>query len=395
MLMISIELPFPPTSGGRMKSWNMVDYLGRHYELGLACPLKYGTAEIDSFKSKTNLRDFVTDRVEIPRSGGTLFKSYLKGIPINVMRSQSSRIKKEIAQIANNYDIILLDHYESAQYVPSDYQGKVILHTHNATYLMWERYAKSDANIAFRAATYLEAIRVKRYELMAAENADLVFASPNDIDSLAKIGVDRQKCRVTYHLGDDNQLDLPSLEFDKTEKALLYIGTLSWEANVDGLLWFFESIWPKVKQQHPDLHFYVVGGNADPRLLEAAKNLDDVEFTGFVDELEPYFQKARLFMAPLRFGSGIKVKVLNAMSRGMPTITTSVGSEGLIAEHMKHLSITDDADDMVSAIDRLLTDKEKWQELERESRKLVAENYTWNKVLGYMVDEINKLFEAE
>jgi glycosyltransferase involved in cell wall biosynthesis len=200
---------------------------------------------------------------------------------------------------------------------------------------------------------------------------------------------------VTYHLGDDNQLHLPSLAFDKSKKALLYIGTLSWEANVDGLLWFFESIWPKIKAIHHDLHFYVVGGNADPRLLDAAKTLEGVEFTGFVDELEPYFQKALLFMAPLRFGSGIKVKVLNAMSRGMPTITTSVGSEGLIAEHMKHLSITDDADDMVSAIDRLLTDKEKWQEIERESRKLVTEHYTWKKVLGYMVDEINQLFGTD
>lgn len=395
MLMISIELPFPPTSGGRMKSWNMVDYLSKHFELGLACPLKYGTSEVEKFKSKTNLRHFITDRVEIPRSGSTLLKSYFKGIPINVFRSKSDYLKMEIARIAKDYDIILLDHYESAQYVPADYEGKVILHTHNATYLMWERYARSDANIAFRAATYLEAIRVKRYERMAAEKSDLVFASPNDIDSLGSIGVDKNMCRVTYHLGDDNQLHLPSLAFDKSKKALLYIGTLSWEANVDGLLWFFESIWPKIKAIHHDLHFYVVGGNADPRLLDAAKTLEGVEFTGFVDELEPYFQKARLFMAPLRFGSGIKVKVLNAMSRGMPTITTSVGSEGLIAEHMKHLSITDDADDMVSAIDRLLTDKEKWQEMERESRKLVTEHYTWKKVLGYMVDEINQLFGTD
>ncbi len=394
MLFISIELPYPPSSGGRMKSWNLIRYLSNYFTLGLACPLKYGSDKVDSFIQQTSLRHFFYDKVEVARSGKSLLQSYFKGIPINVLRSRSEKLLDQIAQIAHEYDILFLDHYESAQYLPVDFRGKIIFHTHNATYLMWQRYAHSDANIAFRAATYLESRRVIYHERMAAERADLVFASPNDIDSLVEIGVDRDKCRVTYHLGDDNQLELPSLEFRKTEKALLYIGTLNWEANVDGLLWFFDEVWPAIKAKHTDLVFYVVGSKPDPRLTDRAADLTDVEFTGFVDELEPYFQKARLFMAPLRFGAGIKVKVLNAMSRGMPTVTTSVGCEGLKTEHMKHLSITDSAADMVDAIDRLLTDEKKWCELEQESRKLVAEHYTWDKVLGYMVTEINQLFES-
>jgi glycosyltransferase involved in cell wall biosynthesis len=397
LLMITIELPFPPTSGGRMKSWNMVDFLGRHYELGVACPVKYGDSELVAFASKTSLKHFLTSKVEKPRNAISLLKSYLLNIPINVYRSRSTRLKRLITEIADQYDIILLDHYESSWYLPENFKGKVILHTHNATYLMWERYAKSDASLPYRLVTWLEAIRVKHYEKRAAALADLVFASPNDIDNLVAIGVDRSKCRVTYHLGDDSQLELPSLKFSETEKALLYIGTLNWEANIDGLLWFFESVWPEVRTLHPDLYFYVVGGKPDPRLLDAGKHLPGVEFTGFADELEPYFQKARLFMAPLRFGSGIKVKVLNSMCRGMPIITTPVGSEGLIAEHMVHLSITDidKPADMVKAIDILLTDEHQWSAMEQASRALVTEHYTWKKVLGYMVEEINKLSTDE
>jgi len=310
---------------------------------------------------------------------------------LNVLRSGSERLRQQIADVADQYDVILLDHYESAQYLPPNFKGKVILHTHNATYLMWERYAQSDANLAFRLATWLEARRVKAYERAACKRADLVFASPNDIDSLVAIGAEREKFRVTYHLGDDSQLELPALNFDQTEEALLYIGTLSWEANVDGLLWFFEAVWPKIQARHPKLHFYIVGGKPDPRLTAAAQPLSGITFTGFVDDLEPYFLRARLFMAPLRFGSGIKVKVLNAMCRGLPTITTSVGSEGLVAQHMQHLSITDDAPSMVESMDQLLTDSKMWTLMETQSRELVREHYTWKKVLGFMVDEIEKL----
>lgn len=389
LLMITIELPYPPSSGGRMKSWNMLKFLSQHYDVGLACPVKYGTKEVAAMVSQIQLRHFLHDAVEIPRSGKTLAQSYWHGIPINVFRSRSVALKKQISAIAHEYDVILLDHYESGQYLPDNYQGQVIFHAHNATYLMWERYAQSDANMLYRIVTWLEGKRVKSAEVQLCQRAHLVFASPNDIDSLVDAGADRNTCRETYHLGDDSQLALPSIAFKDTQKTLLYVGTLNWEANVDGLLWFFEKVWPLVVAQQPDTRMQVVGSKPDPRLTRAAAHDPRIEFTGFVEDLEPLFQVSRLFLAPLRFGSGIKVKVLNAMCRGLPTITTPVGAEGLAAQHMEHLSITDTAEDMARSILHLMENEADWLRLESQSRALVREKYTWKKVLGYMVDQIN------
>lgn len=389
LLMITIELPYPPSSGGRMKSWNMLKFLSQHFDVGLACPVKYGTKEVAAMVSQIQLRHFLHDAVEIPRSGKTLAQSYWHGIPINVFRSRSVALKKQIAAIAHEYDVILLDHYESGQYLPDNYQGQVIFHAHNATYLMWERYAQSDANMLYRIVTWLEGKRVKSAEVQLCQRAHLVFASPNDIDSLVDAGADRNTCRETYHLGDDSQLALPSIAFKDTQKTLLYVGTLNWEANVDGLLWFFEKVWPLVVAQQPDTRMQVVGSKPDPRLTRAAAHDPRIEFTGFVEDLEPLFQVSRLFLAPLRFGSGIKVKVLNAMCRGLPTITTPVGAEGLAAQHMEHLSITDTAEDMARSILHLMENEADWLRLESQSRALVREKYTWKKVLGYMADQIN------
>jgi glycosyltransferase involved in cell wall biosynthesis len=148
-----------------------------------------------------------------------------------------------------------------------------------------------------------------------------------------------------------------------------------------------------LKTRHSDLKLYVIGKNPDKRLLDAAEGDPDIVFTGFVEDPEAYFKRSRVFIAPLRFGSGIKVKVLNAMYRGIPVVTTSVGNEGLAARHMHHLALADTPEDMVQSILRLLTDNQIWQHLRQESRKLVAEQYTWKKLFADMKHILDAQFE--
>ena len=391
LLMISIELPYPANSGGRVKSWNMLKYLTDHFTVSLACPLKYGRKHLSAFAQSVELEAFFHEKVEEPRSPKNLVKSYLKGTPLNVLRSGSKKLKERIRGIANDYDIILIDHYEAAQYIPSNFKGKVVFHAHNATYLMWDRYAKEGNNFFMRAIANCEAKRVAKFESQICIRSDLFFASPNDIENLSKIGANSSISRETFHLGDDSQLALPSIKFEETEKRLLYIGTLSWEANVDGLIWFLDFIWPDIKANNPSLILDIAGGNPAQRLVEKVAQNKDIHLLGFVDDLEPLFKRSRVFVAPLTYGSGIKVKVLNSMCRGLPISTTSVGAEGIDANHLTHLCIDDTASDMVCSIDRLLHDQALWQTIEQKSRALVREKYTWDRVLGYMVSEINQI----
>jgi glycosyltransferase involved in cell wall biosynthesis len=392
ILFLTPELPYPPFSGGRIKSWKLVEFLGARYRLGLACALK-GDDEtyLPDFEQRAHLAEFIHEPVKIPRSMRALIGSYARRIPLNVFRTRSEVLRQRIADIAHRYDLIFCDHYEVFQYIPDDYRGLIVLHEHNAYFLMWRRYAQSGGNPIMRLASYLEYLRVRRYELNACARADLIFASPNDIDTLVEAGVDRNKCRVTYHLGDESTLNQPPLDYARTEPSLLYVGTLTWEANVDGLLWFLAEVWPQVKQRHPLARLRITGKNPDARLLQAAAGDAAVEFPGFVEDLEPLFQASRVFIAPLRFGAGIKVKVLSGMGRGIPTVTTSVGSEGLQVEHLRHAAITDQAPDMIAAIDTLLTDRTTWETVSREGRMLVESQYTWDRMLGAMQQELQTL----
>src|SRR5690606_8493066 len=105
----------------------------------------------------------------------------------------------------------------------------------------------------------LEATRVKKYEKIIFKKADLVYSSPSDIQLYKSHNLSISNHQITYHLGNDDLLELADIEFEETELALTFMGTLSWEPNIDGLLWFMEEIWPIIKKTKPDTLLYVLG----------------------------------------------------------------------------------------------------------------------------------------
>jgi glycosyltransferase involved in cell wall biosynthesis len=361
-------------------------------DLRLVCALKEGEEKhVSEFEQKVPNVEHYMIPFERKRTPVNLLRSYFTAPSLNVFRNYNKDIEAKVNEWAKDSDLIFVDHYEMGQYVPDSFQGPVVLHEHNAEFVMWERLAEIETNPIKRALIKLESNRIKSAEKQYAKRASLIFAAPNDIEELSSIGVDKKKMRPTYHLGEDFLLDAPNIEFETTEKALLFVGTLTWEANIDGLLWFLDKIYPQVVSAHPDIRFYIVGKNPDPRLVAKAKEFDSIELTGFVEELEPYFRKARAFVIPLRFGSGIKVKLLNAMYRGIPVVTTPIGTEGLEVKDGRDLYCSQAIDDQVKGISTLLTSKETWTGMRDHSRK-IAKNYTWKKLLSDHDDVMNSLF---
>lgn len=391
LLFLTPTLPYPPVSGGVIKSNKTVRFLAEHYSVSVACFLKNEDILYkNEFLGNIKLHYFYSEELNIPRSAKNLIRSNLEGIPLNLYRNKSNTFSKKISAWIHDFDVVFCDHYVMFQYIPDNYKGRVVLHEHNCEYLIWQRYAEVEPQFFKRLALLNQAWRIKRYESHICHRADAILAAPNDTDELVKIGADRSKFFETYHLGDDATLALPDLKFDYTEKVLLYIGTLSWEANIDGLLWFYREVWGKLVTQEPDLKLYIIGKHADKRLL-ALQALDTrIILTGFVDDLEPYFQKCRVFITPLRFGSGIKVKVVNSLYRGIPCVTTSIGVEGLKAEDGKDILVRDAPQQQADAILELLHDREGWESISTNARKLAKRYYTWDAVL----ENIQKAIES-
>jgi glycosyltransferase involved in cell wall biosynthesis len=387
LLFITPELPYPAQSGGKLKSLNLLKHLASCYHVTLACPLKREDAQhLDGFMQVlgNQLALCLTTPVNVPRNALNMTRSYLRNEPLNVLRTRGAQLKQRIDALPTTFDCVYLDHYEVFQYLPTQHTGKVVYHAHNAYFRLWQRYAEICANPLFKLVAHMEAQRVKRYERRVCRRADLVFAAPDDIKALAEAGCDASIMQETYHLGDDTQMTLPAMQWQDTAKRLVYVGFLGWEANVLGLTWFLDDIWPQLKAAHPDLALDIVGKHPDDRLQTRAARDESIRLLGYVADLETVYPGARVCIAPLTFGSGMKVKVLNAMARGIPVATTRIGAESIEVEHGRHLMIATTAQDMIEDISQLLIDPVLWQRLADESRQRIAEKYTWQALFTAM-----------
>ena len=385
VLFITTQLPFPPKSGGTVKSWNYVQFLAKHYSLSVASLLKDDDEQHEAgFQKVVPLATYVSEKLSIPRTPLTLLKSYFAAPSLNVFRNASSAFRLKVTSLLNKTDVIVVDHYEMFQYVPKEFAGKVVMHTHNAEFMLWQRLGELSSNPIKKLVLKYEAKRVKQYEKEVFQQSDLIYSTPSDIELYQSSGFDTSKHQVTYHLGNDSLLDLSGLTFEQTEKAITFIGTLSWEPNIDGIVWFLHQVWPSIQAKHQDCKVYILGKSPDERILKASKQDPNIVFTGFVSSLEEYLKRTRVYIAPLRFGSGMKVKVLEGLYRGVPTVTTSVGAEGLLIVDGKHAMIADEAKKFTANCLALLEDSSLWNELRDHSRQLAEKEYRWSALFQKM-----------
>ena len=378
ILFLTTQLPFPPKSGGTIKSWNYVQFLARNYRLSIASLLKDDDEKhVENFKQAIQLEHFVSEKLSIERTPLNLLKSYFFSPCLNVFRNYAPAFSRQVDELLQSTDAVIVDHYEVFQYVTKNFKGKVIMHTHNAEFMLWQRMSELTNNPIKKLILKIEAIRVKKYEAVIFNQSDLIYSTPSDIELYKRHGFSTKKHQITYHLGNDTLLQLPDLNFSSTEKAITFIGTLSWEPNIDGICWFIDYCWRTIKAKHPDCKLYILGKSPDERIYKAAKKDPQIIFTGFVKELDTYLQKTRVYIAPLRFGSGMKVKVLEGLYRGTPCVTTSVGAEGLNVRNGEEILIADEPESFTRDCLTLLEDEGTWNKLRSNARSVAKKEYLW------------------
>jgi len=231
----------------------------------------------------------------------------------------------------------------------------------------------------------LEELRVRKYEteilkhfavgtMVSAFDRDYLLALDNSLNlEIVPMGVDLeyfQPSNVQYR------------------PQLLFTGTMNYFPNYDAVWYFYHKIFPYIKQTRPDVTFYVVGNYPPPKLKRLESNRDIV-VTGHVPETRPYFAQSAVFVSPLRGGSGIQVKNLEAMAMGVPVVTTSVGAAGIEAKVGHDLIVADEPKEFADKVIQLLDDQELRREIGQNGRRLVEEKYNWPDV----VRRLDKIYE--
>ena len=140
---------------------------------------------------------------------------------------------------------------------------------------------------------------------------------------------------------------------------------------------FFLDRSPVLIQKRPDVKIYIVGQHVPAELLRKAEGLENVIFTGYVEDISEYLNECTVYICPLRLGGGTRLKILEAMAAGIPIVSTSVGAEGLDLTHGEHLLIADNPNDFAHSICSLLENQTLRQHMAQSARTFVEKKYAW------------------
>jgi glycosyltransferase involved in cell wall biosynthesis len=150
-----------------------------------------------------------------------------------------------------------------------------------------------------------------------------------------------------------------------------------WKPNIDGITWFLDSIYPLVKLQVPDVRCTLIGARPPESIIQQANTDRTLSVTGYVDDPLPFLQDTSMMVVPLRAGGGMRVKILNALSQGIPMVSTSVGCEGIRVTPDHDILVADDAEAFASACVRLLTDYALNEQVTQAGRNTAEQYYDY------------------
>lgn len=383
LLYLLPQLPWPPHSGGRIVTWNLISRLAKRHEVTVVALTHAPEDEENARVFRETVPDTHTFPAHRKWDGPVMLRSLVGATPYKVRRFHNRAMERKVRELlaSGDTDVVHCQNFYTAQYVQGVRGTARVLYTENFESLLLERYAETKRNPLVKAAILWEQQRTQRYELKVCEWFDRTLAisaldcarfrkaRPDLEFGVQPAGVDLEEYRPREGAADG--------------KRVVFTGTLGYYPNADGVLWFAESVWPKIRQQHPEAVCQIVGAGPGER-IQHLNGRDGIEVTGRVPDTRDYIGAAAAYVVPLRIGGGVRLKILEALAMGAPIVSTAVGAEGLTLDDGRDLLLADSPDEMAAAVNLLLQDANKRAELGRAARATAEARYGWDR----MVEEL-------
>ena len=379
ILLLTQVLPYPPDSGPKVKTLNLLKFLAQRHQVTLVSFIRG-----DQSKEARQLEKYCESVHVVPIKRSLLrdlwhvFLSLMSHRPFLMVRDDQAAMRCMVDRLSaqNAFDVVHADQLNMAQYALRLGNLRKFLDTHNASWLLYKRLAETKGHSPQKWLLNREWRLLWEYEGCMVREFDTILAvSEFDKAALAQTAGESSKITVVP-IGIDVE-DLPLLQRRSSTENVVFVGTLYWWPNIDGVLWFIREVYSRIRAKRPQVTFDVIGARPPRQILRLEKEETGIKVRGYVEKLGPYLERARAFVVPLRAGSGMRVKILNAMSSGVPIVSTSLGCEGIVAEHGRHLLMADTAEDFAENTVRLLENPRLGDQLAQNARKLVESTYDY------------------
>lgn len=387
----------PVDTGGKIRSINLLRQLATRHETTL---LSYYHGRADPAYDGAIAAEFpaaVSVSTGGPSSIAETVVDYVRClpsmVPYTVRKYASKRVRVLIQELSRRarFDVAVCDFLAPSLNFPKHLPVPTALFQHNVESVLWTRQASHQTNPIKRAVFSVEAWKMLRYERAAVRRFHHIIAvSETDRRLMAEM-TDNSRITVAPTGVDLAQYRAIATD-DAAEPVVVFLGSMDWEANVDGVEYFCREIWPRIRTAVPTARFRIVGRRPVPRVRRLAED-PSVEVTGDVPSVITHLREAAVFVVPLRVGGGTRLKIYEAMAAGRAVVSTTIGAEGLDVNDRQDIVLADDPQAFANATSSLLVDREYRRAIGRAAAAQAA-RFDWPVVVEQFENSLERTIAA-
>jgi glycosyltransferase involved in cell wall biosynthesis len=379
ILMLTPYLPYPPTSGGRSRTYNLVKHLQTAFTITVVCFGRPDERAFDLAPMRELCELIVVDRAPSPGTLRAAWLSLTSPKPVTMRLYRTPDMRRTIADLLRerSIDLIHVESFYMLQNLPIELDMPVLLSEPAIEYVAWWRHAQVAQPWYTRPGIALEALKMRLWEPRTWTEATVVGVM-SDVDAEVIKRATPGVPTVPAPNGVDVEFFDINTSVARDRRTGVYMGDYKYFPNTDAVLYFANAILPRINAKRPDFTLLLLGKDPPPELVALHNDpTKNITVAGLVDDTRPYLQSSALFICPLRSGSGTRFKLMEALACGCPVVSTSIGCEGLDAVDGKHMLIHDTPQAFADAVLAILEDPELGARIGRQGRDWVVSNHAW------------------
>lgn len=379
ILQICNKSPLPPKEGGPIAMFNLAQAL-----IHSGHKVDVLAVETDKFPVDQNLVSnyqnenyiFHSQYIDTGINPIDAFLALITNKPYHVQRFIDRLFRRKLFKIIkeNNYDIVVFETIYMAPYlnlVKKFSNAICVLRTHNIENQIWTRIADNEKNFLKRLYVRHLTKCLKKYEDTVVNNFDaLACISPAEVSYFNAINPNLKCKHVPFSFKNSNV----SVEKSKLKKEFYHLGSMDWIPNLEGMKWFFDEVLPILKESGLELKIKIAGRNMPESFYKYNCNI--LEVVGEIEDVNDFIENKSCLFVPLFSGSGVRIKIIEAMSFGKAVISTSLGAEGINYTDGTNIIIANDKFEFAKAIINLNQNLELAYNIGTEAKKLIKESHS-------------------
>lgn len=377
ILQISNRVPWPLNEGGTIGIYNYTKAfhsLGHKVTLYCLDGYKHNTPITEAKKELEKLATVLIHPIDTDLNFDDALKHLIKNKSYNVSRFYNRIFEQELIQLLTNqsFDIIQLEGTFVGPYIDTirnNFNGLISVRMHNVEHEIWERLAKNTSNPLKKIYLNILAKQLKKYESNLIKKVDtIVTVTHEDASKFKKLYPKGKFKTIPAGINLHTWRYTPS----STYHQWYHIGSMEWHANVEAVNWFVKEIHPLL-QNEDEAYCLTIAGKGLPS--NSFENIPQLNTIQDVPDAYEFVKSLDVCIVPLKSGSGIRLKILEAMAAGKLVISTTIGAQGIEYINQKHLLIADTPQEFLSIFQNIKQGKIDYVEIIKEARKLIEKKY--------------------